>query len=506
MVLVQRNYHWQNWVGTQRCVADLYEPTDLPDLQRDVSAAVAGGGPVRAVGAGHSWSALVNADGGSLISTRRMNRVLAVDPVNQQITVEAGATIEQLARTAEQYGMLLHSPPIFDQLSIGGAVAVGAHGTGKNDATLSDSIVAMTIVDAKGDVRTVSEHQGDLSSASTGLGLVGVIYSVTFRCKPTFTAQVERRYVDRKLLANPKYLQDLLASYEYVDLYWYLSPERVWVRLVNPTKGPPDPPDLRRLSQQGRDRLLQIAGGAVLTTIAARFPKFIVRFFFILWELITPPTLVKDWPDAPLTGPQKVFKWFEQGLRAVIGKFADVLERIVPKSSVDRIPAREAFHYIETIYESLSAEYSICTEYAAEAWKGILNFVEENTGFQGEFPYAVNLTVHARFIGEPSQGLRNPSRSGARTRKGSCYIEVVTLNGTPFADKFYEAFHRYVNSKDSWDARPNWGKLFSTDASDTLRRRLGMPDAADQFSQYRNEVDDAEHLANDLTRPYFDEP
>lgn len=61
-----------------------------------------------------------------------MNKVLAVDPAAKQMRVQAGMLITQLLKEATAAGMSvpLGSVPAFGDLTLGGVLVTGAHGTG----------------------------------------------------------------------------------------------------------------------------------------------------------------------------------------------------------------------------------------------------------------------------------------------------------------------------------------------------------------------------------------
>jgi FAD/FMN-containing dehydrogenase len=61
-----------------------------------------------------------------------MNKVLAVDHAAKQMRVQAGMLITQLLREATAAGMSvpLGSVPAFGDLTLGGVLVTGAHGTG----------------------------------------------------------------------------------------------------------------------------------------------------------------------------------------------------------------------------------------------------------------------------------------------------------------------------------------------------------------------------------------
>src|SRR5262245_46564598 len=92
----QASWSWfgsfSNWAGNVRCrPARAEKPRSLSALQ----AAVRSASHVRAVGAGHSWSALACSDE-LMLDTTALDRVLQMDATT--VTVEAGITLADLDR------------------------------------------------------------------------------------------------------------------------------------------------------------------------------------------------------------------------------------------------------------------------------------------------------------------------------------------------------------------------------------------------------------------------
>jgi len=489
MTLKQRDYQWQNWVGTQKSVADLYEPVDLVDLKNDVKTASAKP-PVRALGGGFSWSALVNADGGSLISTAKLDRVLQIDRAGGTLAVEAGITIKELAQVALDNGLALHSPPIFDGMTLGGVLAVGGHGTGQGLGTMSDSIDELTIVTPDGTERTLRNTDPELESAATGLGLLGIIYSVKLRCEPAYNVQIEKGYVSNQCLVT--HLDDLLESYEFVDLYWYLSGDRVWVRLGNRTSAPADPPNLHSISEVARDQLIQLAGGAVLPPLVSRFPDLTQRLIrFIFDKVIDPPANNLDFLPQSLTAVDR-HRFFERQWTRFSNAVGRAVRTVVEPRAIEVVDSRRAAHYIDGIFESLTSEFAVETDKAADIWRSTVEFVRDETAPGARYAYAVNLTVHARFVNASALPL-NPA-----TGRKTCYIEVVTIVGTRHAQPFLNAFHDFMMKRPG-NARPHWGKVFKDNDPSLDEIRLRYDDrSSQQFSSHRRSIDPSNALVNKL--------
>jgi L-gulono-1,4-lactone dehydrogenase len=171
---------WENWSGSQRCEP---ERELSPRTRAEVAEAVgAGPGPVRVVGAGHSFSAGVPTDG-TLLRLDALDRVLDAD--GDRVRVEAGISLHALTRELLARGLAMPNLGDIDVQSLAGALATGTHGTGARLPILSAQLEAVELVLADGSERVLDGGEA-LAAARVSLGALGVIVAVTLRCVPAF--------------------------------------------------------------------------------------------------------------------------------------------------------------------------------------------------------------------------------------------------------------------------------------------------------------------------------
>lgn len=126
-------------------------PTTEDALVDVVRRAAETGATVKAVGAGHSYSAIA-CTGGHLVDLSGDDAVLAADPASGLVTVEAGITLRRLNDELHARGLALPVLGDIDDRSIAGATATGTHGPGIRHRTISDAIVGMRVVTGSGAV------------------------------------------------------------------------------------------------------------------------------------------------------------------------------------------------------------------------------------------------------------------------------------------------------------------------------------------------------------------
>ena len=224
-----RPTRWRNWLGNETCDAPLVTPRGLDELASTVAVA-SRRGRVRCVGRGTAWSGLVATEG-TLLSTVGLARILELDLDGPEpsVVVQAGITVSALTTALGLRGFALIGPTMFDEVTIGGALATGSHGVGFEAGTLADSVTAMTLVDAVGTV-----HHFDRSDRATldllkvSLGLLGAVYSVRLRVRRNTPVWVDEYTWPFEQLVEE--LPDLVKSYDHVQFLWFFQAGQAVVR------------------------------------------------------------------------------------------------------------------------------------------------------------------------------------------------------------------------------------------------------------------------------------
>jgi len=176
---------WQNWSGSAQCQPNRWLlPADEGELARLLPQSPA---PLRCVGAGHSFTALVPT-AGSLLSLDRVSGLVSVDKARHLVRVRAGTRLGQLARLLDAQGLALHNQPDVDVQSLAGALATGTHGTGAELPALHAHVQGLRLVTPAGEVLEISRDRDPelLAAAQVSLGALGVISEFTLAVRPRF--------------------------------------------------------------------------------------------------------------------------------------------------------------------------------------------------------------------------------------------------------------------------------------------------------------------------------
>ncbi|TWB56411.1 D-arabinono-1,4-lactone oxidase [Nitrospirillum viridazoti] len=208
---------WRNWSGIQHSYpASRAAPADegeLADLVRKSP------GPIRAVGAGHSFMPLVPTSG-TLVTLDRIAGLDGHDAEALTAHVRAGTRLADLGPALSAVGQEMPNLPDINKQSLAGALSTATHGTGVNLMALHGNVQAFRLVTADGQVLDCSPSQNaDLfAAARVGLGAFGILTRVTLKNSPAH--RVERRVwlqpVEQTLAEWPT----LQAAHRNVEFYY----------------------------------------------------------------------------------------------------------------------------------------------------------------------------------------------------------------------------------------------------------------------------------------------
>ena len=174
---------WSNWSG----VAHSYPASRAAPKSEDelLDVLKTSPGPVRPVGAGHSFTALAPTDG-TLLTLDGMTGLVSHDAATHRAVVRAGTRLADLGPALAAVGQEMINLPDINKQSVGGAIGTGTHGTGKGIQAIHGSVVALQIATPTGelidcDAQTRPEV---FNAARVGLGAFGVVTQVTLQNQP----------------------------------------------------------------------------------------------------------------------------------------------------------------------------------------------------------------------------------------------------------------------------------------------------------------------------------
>ncbi|MFB9443185.1 FAD-binding oxidoreductase [Dactylosporangium vinaceum] len=167
---------------------------DVEDVRRTLAEASRTGTPVVTRGAGTGLAgAAAAAPGEIVLDVSGLDRILAIDPVDQVARVEPGVITAELDRAAAAFGLMYAPDPgSVATCTIGGNIATNAGGLrGAKYGVTRDSVLALDVVLADGTLLHVGRNtvKGVAGLDLTGLivgseGTLGVVVGATLRLLP----------------------------------------------------------------------------------------------------------------------------------------------------------------------------------------------------------------------------------------------------------------------------------------------------------------------------------
>jgi decaprenylphospho-beta-D-ribofuranose 2-oxidase len=175
-----------------------------PERPRDLDAALADSADISllARGAGRAYGDAALNDGGHVVLTERLDRILSFDPASGVVVCEPGVTFADLFEIFVPRGFMAPASPGTAFATVGGALAADVHGKNHDrHGSFGDHVEWFDLMLADGSTRRVTaESDAELFAATIGgMGLTGIVRALAFRLLPRATPWVtvhEERIAD----------------------------------------------------------------------------------------------------------------------------------------------------------------------------------------------------------------------------------------------------------------------------------------------------------------------
>ncbi len=443
---------YRNWVG--EITADglwACAPAAAYQVAEVVNWAWRHGWRVRARGSAHGWSPLTITEGTAsdasvlLVDTARHLTGLSLDSASA-VRAGTGVTMEALLAYLEGHGLGVTAAPAPGDLTLGGALAIDAHGTavpaqgeqrvpGHTYGSLSNLVLSLTAVvwdESAGAyvLRTYDRDEADCAALLTHLGRA-LVTEVVLRVG----ANVNLRCVSRtdipaaELFAAPgsggRTLASCLDASGRVEAIWFAFTERPWLKVwsVAPTR----PLTSRHV------------------TSPYNYP-FSDNVPTVVADLVGRMTSDAAWYLAPVLGNAQ-YDVAALGLVATLS--ADIWG-----------PSKNTLLYIKPTTLRVAANgYAVLTTRAQ-----VQQVVAEFTSFYrerlaayaalGRFPVNGSVEIRVTGLDDPADaeldGARAPLLSALRQSDThpewdtAVWLDVLTLPGTPYAEAFLRELEQFL--------------------------------------------------------------
>jgi FAD/FMN-containing dehydrogenase len=176
------------------------------------------------VGMGRSYGDVCLLEGGNLLQTTGMNRLIDFNPETGVLTAESGITLAQILDFAVPRGFFLPVTPGTKYVTLGGAIANDIHGKNHEVAgSFGNHVPCFELVRSDGTHRICSATENPDWFAATigGMGLTGVITWAQLKLKPIVSRLIDYEGIQfhgiDEFLALKQQYQNIEYTVSWID-------------------------------------------------------------------------------------------------------------------------------------------------------------------------------------------------------------------------------------------------------------------------------------------------
>ena len=228
-----------NWAGNiDYSTENVYVATSVDDVQKFVRAH----NSFKTLGTRHCFNRIADSTQ-QLLTTDFSAQAPVIDAAARTISVGPGVRYGTIAPLLEAKGFALHNLASLPHISVAGAISTGTHGSGVANGNLSTVAAALEIVNAAGDLVTLSRKANPeaFPGAVVSLGALGVITKVTLNIQPTFQV-AQTVYENLPLSSLKEHFDEILSAAYSVSLFTDWRNQRineVWLKALYDPAAPP---------------------------------------------------------------------------------------------------------------------------------------------------------------------------------------------------------------------------------------------------------------------------
>ena len=156
---------------------------------------------------------------GVMVDMKPYNRILDFNAQDKTITVQSGATWNDIQKTINPHGLSLKVSQSQNIFTLGGSLSVHAHGLDIRNGGMVDTVRSMRLMNPQGEILRLSpEENSELFYAVIGgYGLFGIILDVTLELTADELYETETAEVD--FLSYPDYFKEEVLGNEAMKMH-----------------------------------------------------------------------------------------------------------------------------------------------------------------------------------------------------------------------------------------------------------------------------------------------
>jgi len=205
-----------SWTNTHKGNFDFFEPNELNDLINFIIKNKSD--DVIARGSGTSYGDAATKNPGKVISMLNFKKIINFNENKKEIHCQGGVTILDLINFLIERGYFLNVTPGTYRATIGGAIAVDAHGKNYKKGTFGNYITYLKLIDSKGNIIEADENKNKDLFFDTigGMGLTGIILEAKIKLIKINTDTI---FIEKKRIGSLdeyfKLLNETKNKYEF---------------------------------------------------------------------------------------------------------------------------------------------------------------------------------------------------------------------------------------------------------------------------------------------------
>ncbi|MGB8602200.1 MAG: D-arabinono-1,4-lactone oxidase [Rhizomicrobium sp.] len=223
---------WSNWSGSVVCKPKkLLSPRDEVEVAAALRCACS---DVRVAGSGMSSSPLCETNG-LMLDLTAFDGLYGFDFDTSVATIGAGTPLWDIASLLHREGYALNNMGDSDRGTLGGQIAVGAHGSGWNLRSLSADVDSFTLVLTSGEVLhcSATENSEIFTAGRVALGLLGVMTEIGMKVRPRY--KLVKTYFVHSVDETFRQLDGLAQANRHFEFFWFPHNETIVCKSLNET-------------------------------------------------------------------------------------------------------------------------------------------------------------------------------------------------------------------------------------------------------------------------------
>jgi len=188
----------------------IYTPHTIPEIIKIIKAYP--NHKICIAGSKYSHGGQTLLDDSLYLDFSQFNKIVNFDYDNKLITVQAGATWEQIINYLDQFDLSVSEMQSYYNFSVGGSISVNCHGRGLLYGTVGDSVESLVVLTSQGKlILTDRKRHPELFKAVIG-GYGGIAIIILATLKITENFPLERKIITIEKQSLDKFYDNLKNS------------------------------------------------------------------------------------------------------------------------------------------------------------------------------------------------------------------------------------------------------------------------------------------------------